>query len=263
MTSTTDALGRACLAVALAACALAACALAGCARKDAAPARGSAGGGWSDALAERGAAIFRNTAFGDAELACADCHADHPDDAGADDRIRPGHPIPGAARRVETWNGEFSGARLAVTAAGAAKCAFLYQGRGDSLATALAPGEAAALMAYYASISTGSEPVRLAWTAVDWPGNTRRDTAAIARDIAGIEAMTGDARRGEALFDRACALCHGANGRMVGPALRIVRKHPERVADHVRRGHKDMPFFARDKLTDAQIADILAYIRGG
>lgn len=212
-------------------------------------------------LAEEGRKIFSNTRFGEVDIACIDCHADYADEAEAGERIRPGHSIVGAARRLDTWNGEFSGAALKATAAGAAKCAAIYQQRAETVAAALSPREAAALLAFFESISTGKEAPRLKWSAVAYPGDPHPDTAAFRKETAAITARHGDPANGELLFGKTCAICHGPDGRRIGPPIRILKKHADEAAEHVRGGYDAMPFFSRDKLSDAQIADIISYIR--
>lgn len=207
--------------------------------------------------AERGQAIFRDRSFGEVEIACVDCHADFDETLVKDDRIRAGHSVLGAHQRVETWNGEFSGDALQRTGAGAAKCAYLYQERGSSIETALTEEEASALMAYYEYISPGNEPPKLAFDAVSWPGNPDYSAEAVEKELEGIAALRGDAAKGSALFDRACAPCHDTG---LGPATRIIKRKADRLPKTVRTGDGSMPFFARDKLTDQDVADLQAFI---
>lgn len=208
-------------------------------------------------LAERGQEIFRDRDLGEAGVACMDCHADHDESTNTDGRIRAGHPILGAHRRAQTWNGTFSGDALATTAAGAAKCAWQFQARGQSVETALSAEEAAALMAFYEYVSPADEPPMLNWTAVTYPGDPDFSEEAFKRDLETIELLRGDAARGEKVFGMACAFCHD-NG--LGPALSKLRRKPERVPRTVRAGDETMPFFSRDKLTDQDVADLKAFI---
>ncbi|MDT8323842.1 MAG: cytochrome c [Bacteroidota bacterium] len=208
-------------------------------------------------LAERGQDMFRDRGFGEIEIACIDCHADFDKALAGEDRIRPGHSILGAHKRVETWNGEFSGDGLQRTAAGAAKCAWLYQEKGGSVEDALSEDEAAALMAYYAYVSPGNEAPVLNWDAVTWPGDPDFTPEAFEKEIEAIAKLRGTAARGEAMFDRACAPCHDTG---IGPATRIIKRKAADVPATVRGGEDSMPFFSRDKLSDQDIADIQEFL---
>ena len=55
-------------------------------------------------LSEEGRAIFSNRRLGEVDIACIDCHADYAEEAETGDRIRPGHSIVGAARRIATFS---------------------------------------------------------------------------------------------------------------------------------------------------------------
>jgi mono/diheme cytochrome c family protein len=207
-------------------------------------------------LAERGQTIFRDREFGEENVACADCHADFDETLTDEDAIRPGSSILGAHRRARTWNGEFSGEDLLASAAGAAKCAHLYQGRGSSPANAISQSEAEALMAFYEYISTGEEAMLLPWDALTWPGDTSMSREQLKAEIAKLEGIRGNAQRGEVLFKRACAGCH-VDG--YAPAMRMLRRN---VTRNVRAGYGGMPFFSRDKLSDQDVADIRMLLEG-
>lgn len=211
-------------------------------------------------LAERGQDIFRDRALGEYGIACVDCHADFDEALANDERIRPGHSILGAHQRVDTWNGEFSGDGLRRTAAGASKCAYMYQGRGNSIDDALTEAEAAALMAFYAYISPGDHPPRLEWDVVTWPGDADFSDEDLEKEMQGIDELRGNPTRGKVLFDRTCAPCHDTE---IAPAYRHVRRKVDRLPMIVRGGSDSMPFFSRDKLTDQNIADIQAFVRSG
>ncbi|PLX32634.1 MAG: hypothetical protein C0600_01910 [Ignavibacteria bacterium] len=211
-------------------------------------------------LAERGQQIFRDRTLGEYEIACLDCHADFDEALTNDDRIRPGHGILGAHQRVDTWNGEFSGDGLRRTAAGASKCAYMYQGRGSGIDDALTESEAAALMAFYEYISPGDHPPRLDWDVVTWPGDADLSDENFEKEMEGIDKLRGNPSRGEEMFDRTCAPCHDTG---IGPAVRHVRRKVDRLPAIVRGGSDSMPFFSRDKLTDQNIADIQAFVRSG
>ncbi len=207
-------------------------------------------------LATRGLEIFRDRGFGEYEVACADCHADFDEQLADDDAIRPGHSIIGAHRRPKTWNGQFSGTALKSTAAGASKCAHLFQDRGTSVANALTQSEADALMAFYEYVSTGTEAMMLQWDALTWPGDTSLSRDALKAEVERLTAMRGNAERGEALFKRCCARCHH-NG--YAPAVRMLKRN---ITRNMRAGYGSMPFFSRDKLSDQDVADIRTFLEG-
>jgi mono/diheme cytochrome c family protein len=206
--------------------------------------------------AERGQRMFRDRTFGEENVACADCHADFDEALAGDDAIRPGSSILGAHRRARTWNGEFFGDALHSSAAGAAKCAHLYQGRGSSPADAISPSEAEALMAFFEYVSTGEEAMVLPWDALTWPGDTSMSREQLKAEVEKLEEIRGNAQRGETLFKRACAGCH-VNG--YAPAMRMLKRN---VTRNVRAGYGGMPFFSRDKLSDQDVADIRMFLEG-
>jgi mono/diheme cytochrome c family protein len=208
-------------------------------------------------LAERGQEIFRDRKLGESGVACMDCHADYDEESRNDGRIRAGHSILGAHRRAQGWNGEFSGDAMRRTAAGAAKCAYQFQARGQSVKTSLSEEEARALMAFYEYISTADAPPMLNWTAVTYPGDPDFSKEAFEQELAIIESLRGDAGRGERVFGMACAFCHD-NG--LGPDMRKLKRKADKVPRNVRAGDDTMPFFSRDKLTDQDIADLKAFI---
>jgi len=208
-------------------------------------------------LAELGQELFRSRSFGTIEVACADCHSDYDETLASDDIIRPGHSILGAHMRAHTWNGEFAGEALARTAAGAAKCAYLFQERGESLETALTSSEARQLMAFYEYVSTGTEALSLAWHASTWPGDPHFDKEEFDKVIEGIRELRGNSTRGKDMFRRACAACHEHG---IAPAMRILKRKATQIPRVVRAGDGAMPFFSLDKLSDQDIADIQAYI---
>lgn len=210
--------------------------------------------------AREGQRIFRSRTFGIVEIACADCHAEHEDRLQPPERLLSGHSILGAAARQLAWNGEFRGKELQRTAAGAAKCALVYQQRGKSIESALSEIEADALMAFYAAISTGSEPSRLPWSAVTYPGDTTMSSETLDRLLEPLARLRGNAQRGEDIYRRACGLCHGPGGLELGPALKTQKKSLDDIPRLIRAGKGSMPFFSRDKLSDADIADIVAYV---
>jgi mono/diheme cytochrome c family protein len=85
---------------------------------------------------------------------------------------------------------------------------------------------------------------------------------------------TTPAERGHLLFQSRCAICHGTDPDAAGtqslkvryagskPALLEERTDlkPETVAYFVRHGSGMMPFFRKSELTDAELADVAAWL---
>jgi len=211
-------------------------------------------------LVAQGKALFENRNLGEVDIACIDCHSEYDDYLDSDERIRAGHAILGAHKRVSTWNGQFQGNALRRTAAGAAKCASIYQLCADDIGAALSNEEAEALLAYFGAISTGNEPPRLVWSSVSYPGDPRYSKESVLNAIAPIEKLHGDGVKGEVLFRKTCMLCHGPGSRGIGPAIQVMKKHIDDLTRVVRTGYDNMPFFSRDKLSDQDIADIKAWV---
>jgi mono/diheme cytochrome c family protein len=232
--------------------------LVGCGKKT--PGVKSDSSGAEMKLIDLGMSMFRNRDFGKSGIACADCHAEYADSLNLQNRIYAGHSILGAARRSATWNEKFSGDDIRRTAAGAAKCALVYQQRGADYVSALASSEADALLAYIEFISVGDEPRKLKWTALTYPGDTLLSVEQLQDVIDKINQRPGSADNGLSLYRRACANCHD---RGIGTPPASLRRRAGAVARIVRAGQKTMPFFSKDKLTDSDIADIRdAILRG-
>ncbi len=212
------------------------------------------------ALARTGQEIFRNRDFGSTGVACADCHSDGDERIAHPTRIFAGHSIVGAARRVATWNGAVSGEALAATAAGSATCAQRYLERVLPDGRSLRQDEADALMAFFEAISTGDEAARIQWTAVTWPGDPDTARAKVDAAVARIMTKRGNAERGATLFSKACGICHGTGGLGVGPSYRMLKRKLDELPRVVRSGSENMPFFATDRLSDQEIADIRAWL---
>ena len=74
--------------------------------------------------------------------------------------------------------------------------------------------------------------------------------------------MSQEAQRGDKLFDRNCAHCHGEDARGdEGPDLHNLTLSDARIAKKIREGIKgEMPKFG-SKLNEADIKDLIAYLR--
>jgi mono/diheme cytochrome c family protein len=82
------------------------------------------------------------------------------------------------------------------------------------------------------------------------------------RDVTPALALHGDATAGRAQYQIVCAACHGPEGTGIagapGIATTVAGLSDEAVLTTVLRGRGGMP---AAHLTDAQAADILAYLR--
>jgi mono/diheme cytochrome c family protein len=171
-----------------------------------------------------------------AKVACADCHlVSNPAVAPPDDLIRSGHNLFDAFGRGTWWNG-----RIMTDCGEAAEvCYKRFQG-----AEELEPKNRVGLVRY---MKSQSAPVSNPWILLRVPrGQT--------------DVGLGDAARGEALFRRACALCHpGGAAASEGRALRDSELTPSEIADLIRTGKGRMPFYQMDILGERDVADLAAH----
>ena len=208
--------------------------------------------------AERGESLVGDPDFSSSSanhLACDDCHSRTADEG---DRIFPGYPLENSAGRASWWDG-YEPQYL-----GAVDFCFRVFMRGQPL-TAGEP-KSDAVYEYLASISPQASSPALPLT--------------ITRNIPLLAG--GDAVTGEEIYDSACRHCHGnpsGSGRLdssvtplndelwalydvdfPGIDNRVV------VAEKVRHGGffgigGVMPFFAEERLSDAELASVMAYLR--
>jgi mono/diheme cytochrome c family protein len=67
---------------------------------------------------------------------------------------------------------------------------------------------------------------------------------------------------GQGVYDRNCRRCHGPEGRgSQGPKLVPFNWSDEEAVDRIRRPLCDMPPFPESDLSDAEVAQIIAYLR--
>lgn len=196
-------------------------------------------------------------------LSCANCHADFDDTSQPDGLIRAGHSIVGVPHRGEAKGGMIKGADFARAAGGGGFCYehFLQRVPHNKVNPTAIPAEhAEALMAYFEAISGENTG----------PDFTIAMLDEAAKKAAGekIAAMDGDAKKGWALFGRACVTCHptvrkaGIGSQLVrSRAPRDIDKTMVRWATKIRGGGSLMPFYADDILSDQDIADIIAFLR--
>ncbi len=210
---------------------------------------------------EHGAALFSDPAVARTSVnsySCATCHEPEPGDAG--DRILPGAPLAGAALRPSFWGGQELDLLRAVNA-----CLYYFMLKDD--AWTAEDVEARAVYAYLESL----------------PRDAAGTAPAPFTPVYAVSAPpAGDAARGAVAYNRACASCHGAArtgaGRLVAraPILpdQTLQEHPDGeytaeerrlvFVEKVRHGGfvgygGEMPPFSIEKLSDADMGDILAF----
>jgi thiosulfate dehydrogenase len=210
---------------------------------------------------EHGKEVFRSTTAlvrSDRNtFSCATCHDDTT--TPADDLIRPGHSLVGVTARERFWGGQVIRLEDAVDTC---LVSFMHGQPLDPESQ-----EARSLYAYLVSITPAGSPSEpLPMTVVE--------------NIVPIT-LAGEAGRGQDLYRRACASCHGAAHTGAGQTLDEAVTLPE-VADEyaelfpttppgvvftevIRHGRffnvgGTMPLYALEFLADQDIADILAYL---
>lgn len=180
-------------------------------------------------------------------FACATCHA--LEEPAPDGLRRPGHPIGDAAARPSYKNGQVEDLLTAVNS-----CR-----REWMAAPAFEAGDPRwiELSGFLRERAPETAPA-LSFERVEPP-----------RDLSG-----GDPTAGRALFNRTCILCHGEDG--IGtaraPEITGLELEPAYIAERVRTSGDDestvypgltggrMPFWAADRLSDAELRDIAAYV---
>jgi len=183
-------------------------------------------------------------------FACATCHAlEEPADDGF---RRPGHPIGDAANRATFKNGQLVDLREAVNT-----CRVEWMA-----ATAFETGDPrwVELSSYLSEVASDEPATALAYEIVDPP-----------TDLDG-----GDAMAGQELFNTACVVCHGVDARGTGRAPPLVGDllTAETIARRVRTSGATnssvyeglsggrMPFWSADRLSDAELLDLVAFVLG-
>ena len=213
-------------------------------------------------VVERPAVELGESLFGDPDFspsgnnyfACSDCHSRTTDEGG---RLYAGYPLEGAANRASWWGGY----ELQLIDAASFCTTFFMRGQ------PIEPGDpyGDALYEYLASISPGGASPGLPVTI------TKTVTV-----IAG-----GDATNGELVYDAACRGCHGSpsgSGRLHSSITALDDdlwadyddlfpgvSHRLLVTEKVRHGAfftigGVMPFFSQERLSDAELADVMAYL---
>ncbi len=198
------------------------------------------------ALAGKG---YYYRAWGKSNYACIYCHANFDEGKLDDGYWRPGSSLWNSAVRPSYYNGAYSGNGDISLARGINTCVVAFL---QTDALKLSDERMQALLAYLHSISPDdtAPPVTI----------TRTSRA---------PGMDGDPRRGEKLFSASCVLCHRNKGVLpelsfkadASLVLAKIRdmKVPEDAQGELGDNYPPMPFFSVERLSDQQVADILAH----
>jgi thiosulfate dehydrogenase len=195
-----------------------------------------------------GLEVFRSPLSDGNSFACATCHALA--EPTSDGLRRPAHPIGDATRRRSWKNGKAPTFLAAVNSC-------LEEWMGAAPWTATEP-RFLALRDYLDQQTTAARAPDLTFEIVPPP-----------TDVSG-----GDLARGRALFDKTCAICHGAGGAGTdrGPRVAHSTRTPSYIAKRIRTSGSAtsavygdltggvMPFWAKDRLEDDELRDLVAFL---
>ncbi|MDE0297308.1 MAG: c-type cytochrome [Candidatus Poribacteria bacterium] len=219
--------------------------------------------------AQLGRELFYDPSFGGtlepkkiSGLACADCHADFDEEANPDGKIRAGHSIIGVPYRGEAKGGMIKADIFRRAAGGGGYCYQRFLQRVPTAKvdpTAIPEEQAEALMAYFEHVSGDNKGPQFQLQELD------KEAANSAADK--IVEMAGDAKKGWKLYSRACNDCH-PTARKAGIGSQLIRRRPpsnvpkqlHKYAAKIRGGGFIMPFYSEDRLSDQDIADIIAFL---
>lgn len=195
-----------------------------------------------------GQAVFENPLSDGNSFACATCHA--LSEPSLDALRRPGHPIGDATRRSRWKNGKAATFLDAVNS-----CVTEWM-----VAPAWKPSEPrfGALRSFLDSQAPEGPAADLAYEIVPPPS-----------DLSG-----GDIERGRSTFNESCVVCHGNDGLGTsrGPKVAGSIRLPQYIAGRIRMSGSTssavypgltggvMPFWAKDRLSDAEVRDLVAFI---
>jgi thiosulfate dehydrogenase len=188
-------------------------------------------------------------------FSCADCHQTS---AEASDRIMPGASMVGVAARERWWGGQ------TLSLLDAVDTCLVYFMRAEPLARD--SDESRALHEYLLSLT---------------PADAASDIVPMTVVENVVAVPLGDAARGEEIYERTCQHCHGevhtAEGKIFARDVVLPEiaddydqifpgvPHGLVVTEVVRHGRffgvgGTMPFFTSERLSDAQLGDLLAFL---
>jgi mono/diheme cytochrome c family protein len=216
--------------------------------------------------AKKGQLIYYNTTFGKVRVACATCHSDGTSKT-QPNLIRQGHTLAGVTSRTATWNGVYKGEDLKKYAYGGSLCAAVFQKRADinTVDKALSADEVDALNEYLAAINSSpgaiTSNLKIQWIAKPTFSDDAPDQKVATPAVKSIMKLPGDPAKGQPLFAQSCGTCHTIKDKKVGPPMVKAAQDMNNVVQTVRFGSGHMAFYAKDILSDQQIADVIAYIQ--
>jgi mono/diheme cytochrome c family protein len=195
-----------------------------------------------------GQAVFAMPLSDGNSFACATCHA--LSEPSPDGLRRPGHPIGDATRRSQWKNGKAATFLDAVNS-----CVTEWM-----VAPAWQPSDPrfVALRSFLDSQAPEGPAADLSYEIVLPPS-----------DLGG-----GDFARGRSTFNQSCVVCHGNDGlgTLRGPKVAGSLRLPEYIASRIRTSGSTrsavysgltggvMPFWAKDRLSDAEVRDLVAFV---
>jgi cytochrome c2 len=216
--------------------------------------------------AKQGQLLYYNMNLGKVHVACATCHADGTPKTQAD-QIRMGHTLAGVTSRTSTWNGMYKGDNLKKMAYGGALCAAVFQKRADikTVDKALSADETDALNEYLAALNSApgaiTSDLKIQWVGKPTFSDDPPDAKVATPAVKAIMKLPGDPKAGETVFTQSCGSCHSINDKKIGPPMVKAAKDMNMVVQTIRFGSGDMAFYAKDVLSDQQVADAIAYIQ--
>ena len=216
--------------------------------------------------AKKGQLIYYNASLGKVKVACATCHADGTSKT-QDNLIRQGHTLAGVTSRTATWNGMYKGADLKKYAYGASFCATIFQYRADikTIDKTFSADDVDALNEYLTAINSSpgamTSNLKIQWVGKPTFSDAAPDAKVAAPAVKAIMKLPGDPASGEKVFSQSCGTCHTIKDRKIGPPMIKAAQDMNNVAQTVRFGSNSMAFYAKDILSDQQIADAIAYIQ--
>lgn len=204
-----------------------------------------------------GEQLFHDSEFAGSQFNVWSCATCHRTGEAVDSRMLPGAPLAGVLQRPRFWGGAVA---RPIDAASFCYVAFM---RGPEALRADEP-RSRALFEYLESLPGGA---------------TETQPFTLVRNVSALPA--GDANAGAATYANACQGCHGEKGSGKGRASTLASVLPDVQNDYptlfpgvkpslvfiekVRHGQflgvgGNMPPFSTETLSDAQLADLLAYL---
>jgi cytochrome c peroxidase len=204
-------------------------------------------------LAQKGKDLFYSISKENG-LKCADCHSDGTNTNSPLTKYFSN--VIGANKRQSTYNGKFVGDDVTKNAGGSTICWKQYLLNDEPLTEE----QIQSLNEYFSSLLKDGTPTESKYTTIALPKPDKEKFK--KEDKPKILALQGNNERGEQIFKEACAFCH-SNESKIKKTPKLNKFDVDRIdpiAFHIRLGVKAMPFFAYEKFSDQDIADVSAYI---